>query len=495
MEIGLVSDLVQEVMELRRDGDVPLHRQIYSALQQAIIQNQLPAGTKLPASRDLARVLGVGRNTVLRGYEQLLTEGYVLGQIGAGTFVADTLPDAQPLGRRRADSAGAAPATAVPISRRGHEIARHADSGDVQHGAFMPGIPDVELFPHDVWRRLIGKYLRRRHAGLLQYSVRGHAPLKASLTHYLHATRCIQAAPDQVLLLNGCHQALDLCARMLTDPGDIVMMEDPGYWGARNVFRAAGLSVHPVSVDAQGMAPSEADWALRPRLIFLTPSSQYPTGVVLSLARRRAILAKAAECGAWIIEDDYDNELRYHRHPLAPLFGLSTSDRVIYLGTFSKAMFPGLRLAYLIVPPCLVEPLSVGSAELYREGRLVEQAALADFIADGHFASHIRRMRMVYAERQAALRTAIEGEIGELVTLSGGQAGIHLVYFFQAAIDDHAIAAAALAEGVIVRPLSLYYQDRAISRSGLVLGYAGVAVDQIAPAAVILTRLIRAAVS
>ncbi|MFO1112451.1 MAG: PLP-dependent aminotransferase family protein [Rhodospirillales bacterium] len=207
------------------------------------------------------------------------------------------------------------------------------------------------------------------------------------------------------------------------------------------------------------MAPGRADWARAPRLCFLSPSNQYPTGAVLSLPRRRAILEEAARCGAWIIEDDYDNELRYHKHPLAPLFGLSTANRVIYLGTFTKVMFPGLRLAYLVIPPDLVDPLSAGLAELYRAGRLAEQSALADFIADGHLGAHIRRMREVYMERQAALRSAIDDLLGDQVTASGGRAGIHLLYYFNGLGEDAAVAADALAEGIVARPLSHYYLE------------------------------------
>lgn len=485
---ALVGDLIQEISELHRGHDVPLNRQIYGVLRQLILENRIPIGTKLPATRDLARLLGVGRNTVLRAYEQLVTEGYVGGHVGSGTFVADTLPDGSPEGAWRPLAADV-PARWM-LSSRGAEIARHRDSGPIQSGAFVPGIPDVELFPHDVWRRLVAKYLHRRHAALLQYAVGGHPRLKTTLADYLRATRYIDCDPGQILILNGSHEALDLCARMLADPGDGVLMEDPGYWGARNVFRAAGLTAHPVPVDENGMAPREADWARSPRLVFLSPSCQYPTGAVLSLARRRAILEDAARRGACIIEDDYDNELRYHKHPVAPLFGLSNANRVIYLGTFTKVMFPGLRLAYLVVPPDLVDPLAAGVAELYREGRLAEQAALADFIAEGYLGSHIRRMRVVYAERQAALRSALGGLLGDRMSVSGGHAGIHLLYVFEEPIDDVAVAADALAEGIVARPLSRYQMDQARGGRGLLLGYAGVPVEGIRLAAETLARVV-----
>lgn len=481
MKGALVGDLVLEMMALQGDTQAPLHHRIYAAVRQSILQNRIPVGTKLPSTRDLAGIVGVGRNTVLRAYEQLVMEGYVQGQTGAGTFVADTLIDVLPRAPRPAFSQ--AVAAGSTLSARGERLAHHRASATVQSGAFVPGIPDVDLFPHQIWRRLVGKYLRRDHAPLLQYAVGAHPRLTRSLAEYLRATRYLDCDAGQILILNGSHEALDLCARMLADAGDDVLMEDPGYWGARNVFRAAGLKLHPVPVDEEGMAPTRADWSRSPRLVFLSPSNQYPTGAALSLPRRRSILEEAARCGAWVIEDDYDNELRYHKRPLAPLFGLSTANRVIYLGTFSKVMFPGLRLAYLVVPPDLVDPLAAGLAELYRAGRLAEQAALADFITDGHLASHIRKMRVVYLERQAVLRDAMGALLGDRLTVCGGSAGIHLLYLFNEMVDDEAVARDALAEGVVARPLSHYYLEGTNRRRGLMLGYAGVPVEGIGPAA------------
>lgn len=481
VEVGLVGDLVLQSLAQSPPGSLPLKLRIYAGLRQAILDNHLTAGTRLPATRNLATDLGVGRNTILRAYEQLYAEGYVAGQVGAGTFVADTLPDAPLRGHRR--RCAATHAATPTLSRRGAEIAAYASSSKLQYGAFMPGIPDVDLFPFETWRKLFNKYMRREHSRLLHYAAGGYGPLKAALCAYLKATRFIDCEPRQILILNGSHQALDLCARLLADEGDRAWIEDPGYWGARNVLRAAGLRLVPIPVDEHGLAPDEAAWANAPRLVFVSPSCQYPTGAVLSLARRRSLLERAAQCGAWIIEDDYDNELRYHRNPVAPLFGLARSQRVVYLGTFSKVMFPGLRLAYLVVPPAMVEPLAIGNAELYREGRLVEQAALAEFIAEGYFASHIRRMRVVYAERQAVLRSSLARTLGGAVTACGGQAGIHLLYRFHQPVDDTGIARDALAAGVIVRPLSLYCHDARHQRPGVMLGYAGVATEAIEPAA------------
>lgn len=480
MEIGLVGDLVLQYLEQRRDASpLPLKLQVYSALRDAILENRLSPGAQLPPTRNLAKELKIGRNTVLAAYEQLLAEGYVGGRVGAGTFVADTLPDQRPVRQRQQKPSHAQP---VLLSARGAEIAAHPDSSKVQHGAFMPGIPDVAHFPYQVWKRLLGKYLSRENTHMLQYSSGGYGPLKVALAEYLKISRFVDCQPRQVIILNGSHQALDLCARMLTDPGDAVWVEDPGYWGARNVFRAAGLNISGIAVDENGLAPSAEHWTAPPKLVFVTPSNQYPTGVVLSLARRRALIEQASKANTWIIEDDYDNELRYHSRPLASLYGLSASERVIYAGTFSKVLFPGLRLAYLVVPPSLVDAFTIGNAELYREGRLVEQAALAEFISEGYFASHIRKMRLIYAERQRIIRERLEREFGKELQLSGGDAGIHLLYYLPAGVDDAALCKEAMAAGVILRPLSVYYHEAAPRRPGIMIGYAGIPTEKIEPA-------------
>ncbi len=482
MSVGLVSDLVLQQLRQPADGPrMPLKLQVYEALRQAILENRLAAGTRLPATRALADELGVGRNTVMRAYEQLLAEGYVEGKVGSGTYVAETLQDS-PSGEHRPPPVSTRPGR-PRLSRRGDWIASHAAASSIQHGAFMPGIPDVELFPHKLWRRLVDRYLRAEHSRLLQYAAGGYGPLRVVLAQYLRVTRFVPCDPRQVIIVNGSHQALDLCARMLADIDDTVWIEEPGYWGARHVFHSNGLQIRAIKVDEAGIAPDAADWVQPPRLIFVSPSCQYPTGAVLTLPRRRALLEGAQAHGAWVIEDDYDNELRYHKQPLASLYGLAGSDSVIYIGTFSKVMFPGLRLAYLVVPPALVDAFSVGNAELYREGRLVEQAALAEFISEGHLASHIRKMRMVYAERQSVLRERLESRLGDQVVLSGGQAGIHLLYRLPAGVDDERLAREAMAAGVIIRPLSLYYHEPSNRQSGMMLGYAGVKTERIRRAA------------
>ncbi|MBT0964054.1 MocR-like pyridoxine biosynthesis transcription factor PdxR [Denitromonas iodatirespirans] len=471
-------DLIRQRFE-RESGGRRLRTTLYLAIRHLILDAALPPGTSLPPTRVLAKALGFGRSTLVRVYEQLVREGYLESRGGADTRVSAALPPAQPV------PAGAAPraSVAAALSQRGRAIAHHATSSRIQGGAFVPGVPDVGLFPFPTWRRLLSKNVRFEQRHLARYSQGGYGPLKVALADYLRASRMMACTPQQVLILNGSHQAIDLCARMLCDPGDRVWMEDPGYWGARNVLRANGLTLEPIPVDDEGIAPPAVVPGAAPRLTFVSPSSQYPTGVVMSLNRRLRLLEQAEANDGWIIEDDYDNEIRYHPHAIGALFGQSRAQRVLYLGTFSKTMFPGLRLAYLVVPELLAEAFAIGNAELYREGRMIEQAALAEFIDSGHLSAHLKRVRNIYQERRNVLRTAIESRLAGAVRTTGGMAGLHLPYHFTTALDDVALAKEALEAGIVFRPLSMYYDDPGHRRSGMVLGFAAVPSEEIDAAA------------
>jgi GntR family transcriptional regulator/MocR family aminotransferase len=361
----------------------------------------------------------------------------------------------------------------------------------VQSGAFVPGVPDVLHFPAKTWQRLQNKFWRTGRVDLLTYaSSTGYPPLKQALADYLHVVRAVNCRPEQIIVTAGIHQSLDLCARMLADVGDRVWLEDPGYWGARNVLQAAGLRIEPIRVDAEGLAPGERDWRTMPRLVFATPSHQYPTGAVMSLVRRRALLEHAGQHDCWVLEDDYDSEFFYERLALPSLQGLDRRDRVIYMGTFSKVMYPGLRLGYVVVPEPLVRAFSVGASELYRGGQMIVQAALTEFIAEGHLAVHVRRMRTIYAERQAELCTALRRELGDGVGLSGGDAGMHMVVALPKGCRDVDLGEAARKEQIVARPLSQYYLHQARALSGLVLGYGNVQTAEVRGAAQQLARVI-----
>ncbi|TLD45741.1 MAG: HTH-type transcriptional regulatory protein GabR [Accumulibacter sp.] len=468
MDKSLSAELIRTRLE-SLTSESGSQASLYLAVRRLILDGELPPGTPLPPSRVLSADIGLSRSTVVRAYEKLRVEGYLQSCGGSATLVSEALALAPP-GRVRRDRPWR---QGRPLSRRGAEIARHATSSPIQSGAFVPGVPDVGLFPFATWRRLLAKYTNFEHRHLARYGHGGHGPLKAALAEYLRASRMMSCSPRQILIVNGSHQAIDLCARMLCDEKDRVWMEDPGYWGASNVLRASGLQLEPIPVDEQGMAPPAAPVS-PPRLIFVSPSSQYPSGVVMSLNRRIKLLELAEEHNAWIIEDDYDNEIRFHPYAIGSLFGQARSQRVIYLGTFSKTMFPGLRLAYLVVPEDLAESFATGNAELYREGRMIEQAALAEFIDGGHLGAHLRRVRNIYQERRNVLRKAIESRLGNLVSTTGGLAGLHLPYFFRQPIDDVSLAREMLEAGIVVRPLSMYYADSGQQRSGMILGFAAV---------------------
>ena len=470
---------------------MPGNQQLYRLLRKAILTRVLPPEARLPSSRELSTELVVCRNTVLYAYQQLLAEGFVEGRSGSGTFVIDTtpsMPAREDIARRKQQTGPALSASAalVPpaLSRRGQALVDHAGASSRQWGAFVPGVPDVTQFPHALWSRLQAKAWRKPAPDSLTYAQGGgHIPLREALAEYLKIARSVECQPEQVVVTAGIHQSIDLCLRLLSDPGDLAWVEDPGYWGTRNLLRASGLQIRPIAVDAEGMCPSEEDMKHVPRFIFVTPSHQYPLGSVMGLARRRKLLEFARQHGSWIVEDDYDSEFRYSGKPLLSLQGMDSGDRVLYLGTFSKTMFPGLRLGFMVLPRGLVEPFVTGVNELHRAGNVPTQAALAEFITQGFFASHIRRMRSVYAARLHLLQQTIERRYaGSEVSVCGSDAGLHLVLCLPLRCDDRAIARDAAAAGIGVRPLSGYYHEQAGAPRGLLLGYGCVADEQIVPA-------------
>ncbi len=447
------------------------HRQLYRIVQSGIGDGTLPAGLKLPPSRSLAGALGIARNTVVHVYEQLALEGYVRAGVGRGTFVADTGRRLREATLRRAPAA----TRRALLSRRGSQLVDEAGAARQQWGAFTPGVPEVRQFPVQVWSRLQARMWRKSTPALLSYATgAGDAGLRSAIAQHLRTARDVDCAPEQVVLTSGTQQSLRLVAQLLCDPGDAVWLEEPGYWGARSVFRAAGLKLVPVRVDDEGMAPDDAQWRAAPRAMFVTPSHQYPTGVLMSHGRRRALLDYAAARGVWVIEDDYDSEFRYRSRPLPALQSLDAMQRVIYLGTFSKTLFPSLRVAYLVLPGDLVEAFARGLNELYREGASMKQAVLSLFMSEGHYATHIRRMRALYAARHDALVAAIQRHFGNRLPVIGGDAGLHLVLGLPASIDDHAAARRLDRAGVATRPLSLYHLRQRTAAKGLVLGYGAV---------------------
>ncbi len=413
-------------------GNLPRYRILYEAIRQAILSQQLVPGVRLSSTRELAGDLGLSRNTVLSTFEALLAEGYIVARAGSGTYVAHSA--AAPKGRARRPSEGARAASVSArsgpeeLSRRGLRLARFQGGRRLEILPMCGPEADFTLFPMKQWQRLQSRQLRQGHLELLDYATQGgFAPLRRAIADYLRTSRAVRVEVEQVVLTAGTQHSLDLCAQLLADVGDAVWMEEPGYWGARCIFEACDLRVEPVPVDGEGMNPDLAPRGSRPRLIYLTPSNQYPTGVAMSLARRRALLQIAARERAWIIEDDYDSELRYSGRPLASLQGLDAGQRVVYVGTFSKVLFPGIKIGYMVVPAPLAEPFRSALYDLQRPGQLTVQAALADFIERGYFVTHIRRLRQAYAERREVLVGALGLQPGKGAQITSQAAGLHLV--------------------------------------------------------------------
>jgi GntR family transcriptional regulator/MocR family aminotransferase len=488
-----LPDFVQTHFD--RQGTQPDHRQLYTILQRGIREGVLGAGGKLPPTRVLAQALGIARNTVIHVYEQLALEGYVTAGVGRGTYVAPSAP-------RLIDGAGPSPAASharrspprvASLSQRGTRLLAEAGAGQRQWGAFVPGVPEVRLFPTAVWNRLQARMWRRPTPEQMSYATGGgDAGLRQAVSDYLQGTRGVICTPGQIVITSGTQQSLHLIAQLLTDPGDVAWLEDPGYWGARSVFSAAGLQLQAVAVDQEGAVPTPEQLRQPPRLMFVSPSHQYPTGALMSHGRRRQLLDYAEAHGVWIIEDDYDSEFRYDARPLPALQGLDSRGRVIYLGTFSKTLFPSLRVAYLVLPRELADGFARALGELFREGQTLQQSVLASFIAEGHYASHIRRMRSVYSARRAGLIRAIGAQFGDRLPVIGGDAGLHLVLGLPDTIDDRVVVRDALRAGITTRPLSMYSMRHPAPRQGLLLGYGTVLEEEIEPSFARLAKVVRA---
>jgi len=448
----------------------PRQRLLYECLRAAIRNGTLAAGTRLAATRTLAEELGIARNTVLYAYEQLASEGFVVPD-RRGTVVA-----AAASGHR--SPAMALPQASLARRARGLRIPGNAASDGLP---FVPGVPDLHAFPLALWRRLLERAWRGLAPARLNYGDPAGEPLlRTAIADYLRASRGVVCEADQVFITDGTQASLDLCARACADEGDTVWVENPGYGGALAAFRGAGLAIEGIGVDAEGMVPAPHDWqARRPKLIYVTPSHQYPVGVVMSLARRMALIENARDAGALIIEDDYDSEFRHEGPPLAAMQGLAPDAPVLYCGTFSKTMFPGLRIGFVVAPPGLAQQLAGMRAQSSAVGRAAEQVALAEFLSSGALMRHLRRMRRLYRQRRDALVAALERHLGRIAEVHGASAGMHLsLRLLDERLTDVAIARRAREEGIIVNPLSTHAVGGGTPWNGLMLGYAQVPVEQ-----------------
>lgn len=489
--IRMLSELLlTEMGRLSQQDTMPLHRQLYEAMRRAILDGKLAAGDRLPSSRELTQDLNLSRNTVVAALNQLGVEGYLVSRVGSGTFVHDNVPRAQV----RALHARS-PSSQAQLSKRGTALSTTYCATQLEIQPFTPGPADFSAFPVALWQRLQNKHWRMTYPEMLDYSYTGgHAPLRRAVADYLRVFRSVPLEVDQVIITSGTQQSLELCAQLLGDHGDTVWLEDPAYWGAIKAFMATGLRLHPVHVDEHGMAPGATDEKRPPRLIYTTPSHQYPTGAVMSLPRRQQLLSIAAAHNAWILEDDYDSEFRFSGPPLSSLAGLDQDQRVLYMGSFSKVLYPGLKLGYLVVPKRLVGAFKQAHYDLNRPGQMPLQAALAEFIEMGHFASSLRRARHSYGERRHCLLAALQPCLGRHAHISGAEQGLHLCLRLPPGVNDQELALRIGDLGMTVRALSAYCIERSDAR-GLVIGYGYAPLADIAHYGPLLAKAITAALA
>jgi GntR family transcriptional regulator/MocR family aminotransferase len=460
---------------LTRGGD-PLFRQVYQGLRRAILAGVFSAGERLPSTRDLAEQLGISRTVVLLAYDQLLAEGYVEGHHGSGTYVSGTLS-----GSRRGKQEMQAP---VRLSRFGAAAMEAAEKVSFPDRTvarprydFAYGRSDMSVFPFEAWRRLLARSALQASVRELDYGPAcGVLSLREAICHHLRRSRAVECEPADVIVVNGAQQALDLVARVLVERGDRVAIEDPQYQGTREVLRAAGARLAPVPVDRDGLIPAKLPESAS--LVFVTPSHQFPTGAVLPLARRIALLDWARRKNAVVVENDYDGEFHYEGRSLESLQGLDRDGRIVYIGTFSRTVFPALRLGYLVTPKSLTTAFSTAKWLCDQHSATLEQQALAEFIATGMYERHLRRLRRSNAARREALLDAIEKHLGERVEITGEGAGAHIVLWPKEPIEEGEAIARAASVGVGIYGISHCYLRRP-PRTGLSLGYATLNSEQI----------------
>jgi GntR family transcriptional regulator/MocR family aminotransferase len=480
------------VISVNRKRPKPLHRQIYDSYREAIVQRHLRAGQQIPSTRALAMELAISRIPVLNAYAQLLAEGYFESRTGAGTFVSSSLPE-QMTSCENTDL----PSVGIrsgprPVSRRSGLLPRFKPAPWLfGWGAFSVGQLALDHFPFPVWSSLVARHCRNVRATALHFSdPMGSVDFRATIANYLRTVRAVNCEPRQIMIVSGSQQALEISARVLLDPGDPVWLEEPGYRLTQHVLALAGCRVIPVPVDDEGLDVSAGIKRCRKaRAAYVTPSHQYPLGVTMSASRRLQLLEWAQRSRAWIVEDDYDSEYRYRDMPIASLQGLDRSSRVIYIGTFSKTLFPSLRLGYVVIPPDLIDRFVAVRHAMDMYPAHLYQAVLRDFIDEGHYARHIRRTRLLYGERRRVLAKAIANEFDSKLRILGAEAGMHLVALAPEGINDREVAARAANQNLWLWPLSPCYLGKTF-RQGFVLGFGSTSTRAIPPAVAQLRKLL-----
>ncbi|WP_160287514.1 MocR-like pyridoxine biosynthesis transcription factor PdxR [Pseudomonas knackmussii] len=462
-------------IELDRASPMPLYRQLYLQVRKQILSGRLAGGTRLPSTRTLCKELGLSRITLLNAFDQLTAEGFLVSRTGAGTYVGDEWE-----GRAANTGIERQPPRLSSLSQAVHSLRSEHFSG-VSYSAwdpdcptsFLPSHPAYDAFPMAAWKRLMNRHLRKPGKEQLGYGeLKGLRRLREAIVDYVLDARGIECTPEQVVITSGAQQAFNLLGMLLLNPGDAVWMEDPGHIAARIAFQALGCRLVPLRIDEQGL---DVQQGLREcpeaRLAFSTPSRQHPLGTTMSYARRQELIDWAGRSQGWIVEDDCDSEFRYVGRTLPALYALDGGQRVIYVGTFSKVLYPSLRLGYVILPEALVEPFCAIRAVMDRSPSTLHQATTADFMQDGHFLGHIRRMRSLYQARQARLLEALQRELGGFLRLAPAEAGLHMIGWLPEGCDDDALARDLAGQRVYTYALRDYCMRHYLP-PGLLLGFA-----------------------
>ncbi|MEG0964199.1 MAG: PLP-dependent aminotransferase family protein [Pseudomonas sp.] len=473
------AGLLLSGIELDRDSATPLYRQLYLQIRKQILTGRLPGGIRLPSTRTLSQELNLSRITLLNAFDQLIAEGFLVSRTGAGTYVGD---EWERSGQGDQEQAPAPPRLSdlsqSMLSLRSHHFrgVSYSHYSPDTPTSFLPSHGAFEAFPQHIWKRLINRHVQKPSKALLGYGeLQGLEGLRQAIAEYVFDARGIDCSAQQVVIVSGAQQAFNLLAMLLLNPEDPVWMEDPGHIAARIAFQAHGCQVVPVRIDDQGIDVQQgiAD-SPDARLVFTTPSRQHPLGVTLSHSRRLELIDWAAAKQRWVIEDDCDSELRYSGRQLPALYAMDQSDRVIYVGTFSKVLFPSLRLGYVILPQALVEPFCTIRAVMDRSPPTLLQAVTADFMTEGHFIGHIRRMRALYQARQVCLLEVLERRLGHFFSITPVEAGMHLIAWLPPHLDDQEVARQLALQGVHTYALSDYCLQRYLPPA-LLIGFAGTA--------------------